>query len=113
MTMPTRTETPADVAAERDAGTPEWAGRTPIKAAFSPCIYDLRLAGAKGFYADAAEFTGRVMAEIEARAGDVLDAYDRFAKRIAGERQRSRAEHALELLTLGMAAELHGRRAAC
>jgi len=67
-------------------------------------VYDLRQGGsaAGGFYAEAAHFSGRLLAEIESRAAQALTEYSLFVQDVLKEAQRSRGECGVELLTLGM-----------
>ncbi len=80
----------------------------------SELIYDLRSGegGSDRFYAEAAEFTGRLLEETELRAGPLLDEYEAYLNKNVREVARSRGEHALELLTLGMALRLYATAAA-
>ena len=74
-------------------------------------VYDLRLDGGS-FYTDVAEFSARVVAEIENRAAAGLSGYSRYVTWVLHEGPRSRREYALELLTVGMAIRLYGDVAA-
>ncbi len=67
-------------------------------------VYDLRGTerDSDGCYADAAAFSTRLLAEIEAQAGPILDGYIVHVNDVLRERSRSRGEYAIELLTLGM-----------
>jgi hypothetical protein len=72
----------------------------------TPClIYDLRLGGdcSDGFYVKAERFTDRLLAEMEARAGTVIDDYSHYVQEELREAERSHSEYALDLLMLGMA----------
>jgi len=73
-------------------------------------VYDLRRAdgSSDGFYADVTRFSDKLLAEIEGRAGDVLDGYTRHVQGFLREAGRSRGEYAIELLTLGMAYRQYG-----
>jgi len=75
----------------------------------SEFVYDLRLDGESSqlFYSDVSSFSARVLAEIDRRAGPVLDAYSQYVAVILREPPRSRGEYALELLTVGMALRLY------
>jgi uncharacterized protein len=78
---------------------------TPVGISRKPnLIYDLRRGSGDSntYYADSAEFTNEVLAEIERRAGAHLDGYCRHLQVISEEEMRSRGEYAIELLTLGM-----------
>ena len=73
-------------------------------------VYDLRISrGSSGrFYTEVALFSQRIVAEIERRASAALDGYSRYARSVLSEAPRSRGEHALELLTVGMTLRLYG-----
>src|SRR4051812_8021832 len=77
-------------------------------------VYDLRLDGesSERFYTDVAEFSARVVAEIENRAAAGLGGYSQYVTRVLREAPRSRGEYGLELLTVGMAIRLYGEVAA-
>ena len=79
-------------------------------AAVPDLVYDLRFADgcSDGFYEDVARFSDRLLAEIEWRAGEVLDGYTRHVQEFLREAGRSRGEYAIELLTLGLSLRQYG-----
>jgi hypothetical protein len=79
-------------------------------AAVPELVYDLRRVGgcSDGFYEDVARFSDRLLAEIEGRAGDLLDGYTRYVQEFLREAGRSRGEYAIELLTLGVSLRQYG-----
>ncbi|MGO9436704.1 MAG: DUF116 domain-containing protein [Terracidiphilus sp.] len=94
----------ARVSETRDSDTAP-TPRSP--AAFSPdttFVYDLRSEEhtSDAFYAELAPFAEEVVAQIEKRAGYLLDGYGRHVREVLSESPRSRGEYALELLSLGM-----------
>lgn len=76
----------------------------------SGLIYDLRIhnGGSAGYYADVAAFSGRLLAEIDLRAGAALDGYIHHVQTILREAPRSHGEYAIELFTLGQALRRYG-----
>ena len=68
-------------------------------------VYDLRLANgcSDGFYADAARFSDKLLAEIDLHAGTAIRAYSRYVQVQLREPPRSLGEYSIELLTLGLA----------
>jgi hypothetical protein len=87
---------------ERGAATASSSGVGPV--------YDLRLdeKTSSRFYADVAAFSARTLREIERQASGALDGYSSFVTAHVHETPRSRGEHGMELLTLGMALRLYG-----
>jgi len=79
-------------------------------AAVPELVYDLRLADScsDGFYEDVAQFADQLLAEIEGRAGDLLEGYTRYVQEFLREAGRSRGEYAIELLTLGVSLRQYG-----
>jgi hypothetical protein len=77
-------------------------------------IYDLTdgQGNSGAFYSEVAAFADRVVLEAEFRAGPLLEEYGEFLRFATKEPARSRGEHALELLTLGMALRLYAAAAA-
>ena len=77
-------------------------------------VYDLRIDGQSSgrFYSDVADFSVRVVGEIDARADRALDGYTAYLTQIVRESPRSRGEYALELLTVGMVFRLYDGAAA-
>ena len=76
-------------------------------------VYDLR-AGADcsdGFYAAAADFSDRLLAEIDLRAGEAIRRYSQFVQDERGESPRSLGEYSIELLTLSLALARYGEAA--
>jgi hypothetical protein len=73
-------------------------------------VYDLRGHGGKSdeFYLRVDRFADRVLAEVELRAGRVLDGYSLFVQEELKEAPRSRGEYAMEFLTLGQALRRYG-----
>jgi hypothetical protein len=73
-------------------------------------IYDLRHGhgNSDAFYADAARFSDKVLAGIEARAGFLLDSYSHHVVEFLCEAERSRGEYGLDLLTFGLALARYG-----
>ncbi len=67
-------------------------------------VYDLR--GPDGssdrYYDEIAAFSNRLLAEMDRRAGALIDAYAGFLHTILCEAPRSRGDYALEFLTLGL-----------
>jgi hypothetical protein len=103
-------EQPAD-GPDRDEGT------TVIDAPLSlgPAkIYDLTNGeeGSNAFFNKVAEFAECVVAEAEHRAAPLLDEYNGYMRFATSEPARTRGEHALELLTLGMTLRLYSLAAA-
>lgn len=78
---------------------------TPGKVSLNDLVYDLRLGGdnSDGFYRDIAQFSDRVLAEIEKRMGSRLDDYASYVQVELREAGRSRGEYDLDLLILGLA----------
>ena len=75
-------------------------------------VYDLRRNGDGARYcAEVSEFSGRLLAEIDRRAGDAVRAYGRFVQTRLNEAPRSQGEYAIELLTLGLALGRYARAA--
>jgi hypothetical protein len=72
-------------------------------------VYDLRDADrcSDGFYAEVSRFADQLLAEMDARAGEVLRAYGRYALSELHEAPRSAGEYAIEFLTLGMVLKLY------
>lgn len=77
----------------------------PKSSAPASHIYDLRVDtdNSDSFFPDIAQFAAEWVNRIEARSGVLLDGYTRHAREFVSETPRSRAEYALEFLTLGMA----------
>jgi uncharacterized protein len=74
-------------------------------------VYDLRSTGnSDTYFSGIAQFSAEWVARIESRAGVLLDGYTRHTREVLSEAPHSRAEYALEFLTLGMA--LHNYEAA-
>jgi len=70
-------------------------------------VYDLCSGGnSDAYFSDIAQFSTEWVARIECRAGDLLDGYTHHVREVLSEAPHSRAEYALEFLTLGMF--LHG-----
>jgi hypothetical protein len=67
-------------------------------------VYDLRVGSASShdFYNDVARFSDQVVDLVEKRAGAILGRYREHAQSTSAELKRSRAEHAIDLLLLGM-----------
>lgn len=67
-------------------------------------VYDLRLSGkdSEEFYRTVSEYAERVLAEIELRAGPLIDAYAGHVRDSLCEAERSRGEYGLDLLILGL-----------
>lgn len=87
---------------------------SPADAVRHELVYDLRVDEERSdrFYADVAAFSARVVAEIESRASGALDGYSRYVIDVLMETPCSRAEYALELLTVGMVFRLYGEASA-
>ena len=77
-------------------------------------VYDLRIDGqsSERFYTEVADFSARVVAEIDNRAAGALDGYTRYVTQVLREAPSSRGEYALELLTVGSVFRLFGGVAA-
>jgi hypothetical protein len=90
---------------EPDKSAAGGVGLIDLRPVPSDAVYDLRRGGGNSdrYYAEAAAFADKVLAEIELRAGPALDGYTRYVQVDLREAARSRGEYAVELLTLGMA----------
>jgi len=71
----------------------------------APHVYDLRVDAdsSDAFFPDVAQFAAECVARIESRSGVLLDGYTAHLRDVLAESPRSRAEYALEFLTIGMA----------
>ena len=87
--------------------TPECPARCAIALKL---VYDLRSneGSSDDFYTDVGRFSDKLLAEIDWRAGDVLDGYTRHVQKFLREAGRSRGEYAIELLTLGFSLRQYG-----
>ncbi len=67
-------------------------------------VYDLRLKNGSSdcFYEEVAHFSDRLLAVIDFRAGDVIDAYATYVQNQKRETPRSHGEYAIEFLMLGL-----------
>jgi len=95
-----RTGAVAEVCAPRPASQPV----CPTGDLSVAPVYDLRdpSGNSDSFFADVARFSAEWVDRIEARAGILLDNYTHYIRNVIAEAPRSRAEYALEFLTLGM-----------
>ena len=73
-----------------------------------PCADDIGLVYDLRFYADVAQFSDKLLAEIDWRVGDILDGYTRHVQEFLREAGRSRGEYVIELLTLGLVLRQYG-----
>src|ERR1035441_27124 len=73
--------------------------------ALNDLVYDLRQGSdnSDGFYREVAQFSDRVVSEIERRMGFWLDNYASYVRMELHEADRSRGEYDLDLLILGLA----------
>ena len=76
-------------------------------------VYDLRAGNAcsDGFYAAAADFSDRLLAEIDLRAGEAVRRYGHFVRDDRRESPRSLGEYSIELLALSLALARYGEAA--
>jgi hypothetical protein len=91
------------------SGTAGFAGSDPD----SGLIYDLRLkeSDSSGFYADVSEFSDKMLAEKELRAGAAFGDYSRYVQDELREAPSSLGEYSFELLTFGQALRRYGSAA--
>ena len=85
-------------------GEPPGSTPSPVPGGQPDLIYDLTLAvhGVPAWSDDVEKLTGRLFAETEKRAAELIDGYIEHLETVLFEPFRSRGEYILELLTLGM-----------
>jgi len=78
-------------------------------------VYDLRAGDARsdGFYLAAADFSDKLLAMVDLRAGDALRRYGHYVQEVRKEPARSLGEYSIELLTLSLAFARYGEAAEC